>query len=202
MLKGINIGLPPQIKSSRNSLFEIVLLIVVCALFSWFIIMPKKAKVQAKKSELAKYAQEQSKMASNLQNFNRLVAELNSHEQEIKNLDDALPLEGKTTYLEILIQNLANSAGVAVGDIGLSGKNDVIAAGNTELIKNPYGATRTLQKISGTVSVIGSFAQMRDFLKKIETSGRVMQISSVDIVAAQDNNLSLRIALDAYYLAP
>lgn len=202
MPKAINIGLPPQIKSSRNSLFEVGLLVIVCALFAWFILLPKKAQVAEKNSEKAKIEDQQSKMAESLKILNLRIQELDSHKQEIANLDDALPLKGKTTYLQILIQSLADSAGVTVGDITISGKGDAVAAGDTELLKNPYGAVRTLQKLSGTVSVIGSFVQLESFLKKIETSGRIMQISGIDIAAGQDNNLNLKVSLDAYYLAP
>jgi Tfp pilus assembly protein PilO len=200
--KNINMGLPPQMPSARNFLLEVALFAVVCGLFFWFIVLPKQAIVSAKNEELSQYLEAQSKTAGDLQTFKRLVGELKSHPNDIKKLDDAIPLAGKATYLQMLIETLANSSGVTIGSINVAGKNDAVAAGDTQLINNPFKASRSLQKLSGTVYVIGTLPQLMAFLKKVETSGRVMQISSISVGPAQDNNLSLNVSLDAFYFAP
>lgn len=199
--KNINIGLPPQIKDSQNTLFEIVILIVVCGLFGWFVILPKRAEVDSRQGLLNKYSEENKKMRNTLDTLNALVREVKSHPSEIVKLDDAIPLEGKPTYLQILVQRLAESAGVTVQDVNVSGITGVVA-GNAELVKNPFGTQRSLQKLSGAVYVLGNFPQLLSFLNKIETSGRVIQVSDVEIQGGQANNLSLKLVFDAYYFAP
>ena len=200
--KNINIGLPPQIRSSRNTLFEVFLLILVCALFFWFIFLPKKSVVDAKTLELAKYSKEESTMADNLNTLQTLIADLKAHSQDVKRLDEAMPLDGSTINFQLAIQDLANASGVAVGDISVSGKNNAVLAGDTALLNDPFGATRTLQKISGTAYVIGTFPQLTAFLKKVEANARIMQISSFDVGGTQNNNLNLKISFTSYYLAP
>jgi len=41
--KSMSPGMPKVPKSAQNALVEVVLLIVVCGLFTWFIILPKKS---------------------------------------------------------------------------------------------------------------------------------------------------------------
>ncbi len=202
MPKNINISLPPQMQTSRNSLFEVVLLVVACGLFSWFLIFPKKAQVAIKEANLEKYKTEQSKMASNLDNLDRLIKQLKNSSQEVKKLDDALPLNGKTINLRLLMEKLAADSGVVLGDVSVAGKSGDVVAGNTQLLQAPFAVDRTLQKLVGSVFVIGNFTQLEAFLKKVEGTGRIIQVTSAEISSAQSNALSLQLGIEAYYFAP
>jgi Tfp pilus assembly protein PilO len=202
MPKNINIGLSPKIQSSRNSLFEVLLFIIVCGLFFWFIVLPKKSEVDGKATDLAQYTDQESKVADSLKTFNSLVQQLSDNSAAITKLDDAIPLRGKTTYLQLLIEHLANSSGVTIGDVNVSGNDSGVAAGDPNLIKDPFKAQRSLQKLSAAVFVAGSFSQLVSFLQAIETSGRVMQVSIISITPAANNSLSLNTTLQAYYYAP
>src|ERR1043166_8864869 len=123
--KNINIGLPPQVKSNRNSLMEAFLLIVVCGLVVWFVILPKKSAVDAQQTQLDQYKKDAAKTADNLKTLQTRIQELRNKPDEVKRLDYAMPLvPGKTIDLEILIRTLANQSGVTVGDVNLSGKSE------------------------------------------------------------------------------
>jgi len=201
--KNLNLGLPPQIKNARNSLVELVLLVVVCALFGWFVVLPKKAEVEAKKADLATIQGQESKMADKLAKLKTLVQTLQSSSLQTADLDQALPLDGKITRLKILIDSLANSSGVTVGDVSVSSsKADSVVAGDKGLLANPYGAARTLQKLSGSVYVIGTFDQLKAFLQKLETSARLLDVTELSMDGASDGSLNLKLTISAYYLAP
>lgn len=200
--KKINMSLPAQMTTgSRSYIIEIVLLVIVSILFYWFIVTPKNADLAAKKTVLEAYKKEQSTISGNLDILNKLAAQLKSNSAEIAKLDEAIPLDGKNTNLQLLIQELAQSAGVTVSDINISNRVGVVA-GDTKLLQDPYGATRTLQKFTGTAFVVGSFLQLENFLKKMESSGRLIQISSVEMQAGSDGGINLNITFNAYYLAP
>ncbi|HVY67435.1 MAG TPA: hypothetical protein VHA30_00855 [Patescibacteria group bacterium] len=200
--KSINIGLPPQIKSSRNALVELVLLIIIAVLFLWFVVLPKKSAVDAKNQTLQDYTQKAGQVEQQMQTLKNLVGELHSNTAAVAKLDEAIPLSGNPTEVQMLVQSLADSAGVSVGDINVSGKSDAVVAGDASLLASPYAAGRSLQELNGSVYVTGSFAQLLAFLQKIESSGRLMSVYSLTVTTADNNSLSMRLSFTAYYFAP
>jgi Tfp pilus assembly protein PilO len=200
--KSTTIGVPGQLKPYRNPFVEITLLIIVCALFGWFIILPKKAQVSAQKAQLAVVTEDESQTAAKLATLQRLVDTLEASGPKVADLDYAMPLDGNTLKLHFLIENLAESVGATVGDISLAGNSEAFAAGDKKLLADFYGPTRTLQKISGSVYVIGSYEQLQAFLGNLETSGRLIDISDIGLDSSSDNGLNMRLTITAYYLAP
>ena len=194
--------MPKVPKSAQNALVEVVLLIVVCGLFTWFIILPKKAEISAKNASLAKVVEQESTVSGDLAKLQSMIQTLNSSSNQVADLDQALPLDGNTVNLQILINSLAQSVGVAVTDVEVSGQPNTVVAGDKALLSDPYGATRTLQTLAGNLSVTGSFAQLQAFLQKLETSARLIDVTDLEMDAAAGGNLSLRLGINAYYLAP
>lgn len=200
--KNISIGMPKRASSSRVPLFEVGLLIIVCALFYWFIILPKSAALDAKQAELGKLQEESGKIADSLEKFKALAQNVESHPKEISDLDYALPLDGKITHLQTLIETLAQSVGVTIGDITITSKGDNDWAGDKALLADPFGATRALQQLSGTVYVLGNLDQLTAFLQKLENSGRIIDVSALAVDPGPAGSLGLRLTVDGYYLSP
>ena len=118
-------------------------------------------------------------------------------------VEQARPRNGKTFDLQGVIQNLAASVGVSLDSLNVSNPNQDVIAGNVDLLKNPYGSARILQTISGSILVTGNFSQLEAFLKKIENSDRLMDVTSMEINADKTGQLlSLKLEINAYYLAP
>lgn len=164
--------------------------------------MPKQSDVGQKKDTLAKVELEQNQMAGKLAALQSLISSLESNSQNVAKLDQALPLDGNVIRLRLLVQSLADSVGVTVGDINVSAQSGGLAAGNKALLADPYLAPRTLQTLSGTIYVIGSFNQLQSLLKKIETSGRLIDITTLAIDQGTTDKLNMRLTFKAYYLAP
>jgi Tfp pilus assembly protein PilO len=200
--KNISIGMPKRASSSRVPLFEVGLLIVVCGLFYWFIIMPKNSALDQKKADLAQLQDESGKIADSLDKFKALAKNVESHPKEIADLDYALPLDGKITHLQTLIETLAQSVGVTIGDITVAAKGDNDWAGDKALLADPFAATRSVQELSGTVYVLGNLDQLTAFLQKIESSGRIIDVSAVSVDPGPEGSLGLRLTVDGYYLSP
>jgi hypothetical protein len=80
--------------------------------------------------------------------------------------------------------------------------SETVAAGNKEVLKNPYEAARKLQTQTLTVQLTGGIEQFRDFLHLIETSGRVVDVESVDILSGDDNGVKFKVRLKAYAYIP
>lgn len=200
--KNINIGLNLKSSSPSSSIAEAILLLIVCVLFFWFIILPKQSAVNQQKVQLDSLSAQEAEFKANLETLNNLVSQLNSDKQDVSRLDQAIPLNGKTIDLQLLIQSFAQSSGVSVGSINVSGNTTAPVSGDKALINNPYGVTRTLQKLNGSVVVVGTFAQLKAFLQQLEKSGRIMDISSLNIDPASQGNLNMKVVLSAYYFAP
>ncbi len=200
--KNITLGPPPKPTSSRNAVVEVVLLLLVCALFFWFMILPKSKVINQKQTQLVGLQQQRDDMSKEKDALDKLVTDLGKHSVEVGYLDQALPLDGKTLRLQILIDALAKSVGVTVGDISVSGQKEGPVAGDKNLLANPYGVTRSLQTLHASVYVIGTFNQLNAFLQKVETAGRIMDVTGLSMDAAPLGNLNLKIELNSYYLAP
>lgn len=200
--KNINIGLNSKSSIPNNPVVEIVLMVVIGALFFWFIVLPKQSAVGLQKTQMEALNTQESETSANLATLKALITQLNSDKQDVNYLDQAIPLSGNTIDLQLLVQHLADMSQVTVGSLSVTGGGTGAVAGNKILLSNPYGAARTLQKLSGTVVVQGTFIQLKTFLQTLETSGRILDISSLSIDPGSQGNLNLRVVFSAYYLAP
>jgi Tfp pilus assembly protein PilO len=193
--------LPVIIKAHSHSLYEVVFLCIVIALFYWYILSPKKAEVSVQTTLLSQLQEQQKKWEDSRDQLKLLVQQLNNNKAQAIVLDEALPLNGKIINLHLLIEKLANDSGVTIGDISLTGSGDAVVAGDKALLANPYGPKRTLQKLTGAVYVVGTYPQLQALLQKLENYGRIMDITALDIQSAKDSQLSLKLIMNSYYFA-
>ncbi len=201
--KNINLSVPPQIRNYQNYIIEIVLLAVAAALFYFFLITPLQAKISLKQDNLAKIQAEEAKISDSLSKLQKMIREMKSHPQEIAELDQAIPLDGKTPKLQMLLEKLASSLGVTVGNINIStGAGGEVWAGNKTVLENPYGAARTPKKMAGSIYVIGNYDQLRSFLEKLESNGRVFNITEFSLSGGENGNLNLNLSFEVSYLTP
>jgi Tfp pilus assembly protein PilO len=184
---------------AQYSIFELVLLIAVIVLFSWFILQPKRAELSVQNQQLSQLTAESEKLNFELKTLQNLIATLQNHKQDVLNLDEALPLDGKITKLHLLLQTLIGSTGATLGDLSVSQTSDFIAAGNTALINAPFAAKRSVKRITGSLTLFGNFFQLQEALKKLENNSRIMDILSVDMVGSKDDKLDLKLNFQTYY---
>ncbi len=200
--KNINLNLSPQMRTSRNPIMECVLLLVVCGLFYWFMISPKMAQINEQKTVLAQAETDKSKISGTVEDLRKLIDKVSSHSQEVSYLNEAMPLDAKVLRLRMLLEKLGESVGVSVSNVNVTGQTDAPWAGDKAVLDNPYAIPRTVQRLNGTVSAVGTYGQIISFLEKIESSGRVINVNSMSIDSSAGGNLNIMLTFDAYYLAP
>lgn len=194
-----NSNYPPlQKKTTQFSILEVIFLFFVLALFYWFVVMPKANLLKSALSQLEIKKEEQNKAENNLKNIQESIRVLGAHQKDIIKLDEALPLDSRNTKLYILIDSLAQSSGVTIGDINIVDTGEIIYADNKELIKDPFKAKRSLKKFTGNIHVLGSYEQLQGFLNQMEESGRIINVNSIEIGREQEGVLSLRAIIEAY----
>jgi len=191
-----------SIKASGSTLAEAVMLVIFVVLFFWFLILPKKAALGTLNDQLVKTQNDQKVFAESVSKLEGLIAKLHQDYKEVDRLDQALPLDGSSIRLQLLVQSLGQSAGVVLGDISVSAGGGAVVSGDKALLANPYTSTRVIKKMIANVTAVGSYDQLKLFLEKIEQDARIMNITSLEISGYQSGQLSLQLSLEAYNYAP
>lgn len=186
-----------QNKQLTSPITQIVLLILVIGLFSWFILKPKLATVVKKHGELKVAEDQLAAIDQEKRELNRLVAQLQSSSNQVSLTDEALPLSGRTSKPHILLENLARSSGMVVVQITPEDTDDIISAGNKEVLTDKYKPTRKLHTSTFTVSVTGTVDQFKNYLQLLETNGRVLDVSSLEIIGGEPVT-KFRVKIKAY----
>jgi Tfp pilus assembly protein PilO len=161
-------------------------------------VLPKQAALQAKKVQIQKLQEDKGKIDGEIAGLNASVKALSASKDDINEMDEALPLDSRTTKLQMLIQYLSGQAGVSLESVSFEEDSKKVYAADKEAIKNPFAQPHALKKISGSVAVLGSFEQVQEFIGKIEKSSRVLNIVSMDLGLQEDNIISLKLDLEAY----
>lgn len=194
---------PPSIlNSSRrrdlgNPIFQIVLLLIVLVLSSWFVIKPKLSAALQQRKEYKLAEQRVSKTEEDEQELNRLISEMKSSPQENALVDEALPLTDRVSKTYVLLDSLVRFSGMSSNLLSADDSSEVIAAGDKDALNNPYQPGKELHVITMTTSVVGTMDQFRSLLQLIETNGRVLDIESVNIVGGESET-KFRIVVKAY----
>lgn len=194
--------MPPNLQGSRNSIIEVVLLIIVIVLFSWFLVWPKKAELQTRVDAYKVVEESYNSLAGDVDKLKDLVKQLEASGPEVEKLDEFLPLQERSVVTQLLFTKLAQTSGVVIGDINITSPGDVIVGGDKELLKNPFGPERALKILPVNIVVSGTMSQITDFVRKLENYGRLMDINSLDLSVEKDDILNLRLNLNTYYFPP
>lgn len=194
---------PPSMKNSYerrdfgNPVVQIVLLLIVLVLFSWFILKPKYDQTMERRAQLKASQAQLAKIEEDQRELNRLVNELRSSPEDIALVDEALPLSGRTSKAYVLLDSLVKASGMTLDLISVDDATSLISAGDKDELNNPYQPGRSLHVISISSSVNGTMEQFRSLLQLIETNGRVLDIESVDIIGGEAET-KFRINIKAY----
>jgi Tfp pilus assembly protein PilO len=196
------IQLPPINKQNQVSMIEMFLLVVIITLFYFFVISPKKAELVSLNTKAEALRAEQGKIQTQKKDLENFISNMKASPDLITKLDEALPLNGKVMTLHLIMDKLVSEAGVSADSISFSGSSESPLAGNRDLILNPYGTKRSLKKILGSLSVKGTFEQIQIFLKKLEESGRLFDLSDMQMNIDAMGLVHLNSTLSTYYFAP
>lgn len=185
--------------SARNPIFQIVLIIVVLVLFGWFILLPKNNAYQEQSNQLVTLQAEKNSLSDDQERLNRLIAEMGDSDKEVKVLDEALPLSDRPTKIAVMLESYAQSSAMSLEQLNIADMDKQISAANTALLEDPYGVSRQLQTIKIDINVSGSIEQFRNFLTLLETSGRIIDISSFSVSSGDDaERFNLKLVTYAY----
>jgi Tfp pilus assembly protein PilO len=194
---------PPKLSSIThrrefgNPIVQIVLVLIVLALFSWFVLKPKLTQTLARQAELTAARQQMADIESDQAELDRLVSDLKSSDSETKLLDEAIPLSARASKVHVLLDGLVRATGMNLSQASVVGTEEIISAGDKTELANPYKIDRQLYVIKVSASVAGTMDQFRNLLQLLETNGRVLDVESVDITSGEGIS-QFRINVQAY----
>jgi Tfp pilus assembly protein PilO len=184
------------VQQLSNPYTQIVLLGVIIALLSFFIVGPKYRAVQSSGADADAISAQRQQVESEKENLAKLMAKLENSKQDIAVTDEALPLNGRVSGLYALLESLVKNSSMQLAEISAAdGVTLVVAADKAE--SKGLKADRKLLTTKVSLSVVGDMQQLKNLLESIETNPRVMDVDSLNI-AANEEGVRFKIELKAY----
>lgn len=188
-------------KQLQSPIFQSILLIVAGLLLWWFVIAPKYSSVMDKRTELTTINGQKALFEQEQAELNQLIAKLESSDSQVKLLDEALPLSSRPTQIAVLLESYARSSSLQLSQVNIQNLDKTIAAGDKEVLDKPYSVDRSLLTVKVSVSVSGTIDQFKNFLELLETSGRIVDVSSLEVSSA-DGATKFSVDLTTYAYEP
>lgn len=199
---------PPQVKQttktstgvSRFSTGEIVMLIIFIVLVGWYLIKPKYSELGKRKVELAQVEADKKK----LQDTEDLIVKLHSDLQKAENkdsitlLDEAVPLESRTTRIYILLENLVKNSGMALGSMSIEPLTSLGSPGTAGSKVPVFEGNRKLATYTISLNLTGGMQQFNDLLKILENNPRLFETTSIDIGGQDSSQLSIKLVVNSF----
>lgn len=185
----------------HNSLFEVAIIFGIFVLLVIFVVRPKYNADKAKAEELKASQNQYQTVENDRKTMNQLIEQLNQSKDDVALADQALPLQGRVTSLNLLIDNLVATSGMQLASINTDEGTNGVIAGDKKLLADPYAASRKLQTIKTHIAVTGPVEQFHQLLKLIERSPRLIDIDTISI-SQEEAGIIYKIGLKAYFYAP
>ncbi len=180
----------------RTSIVEIVATVLLIALVFWFFIKPKMTQLSEVRAQVSAQEAVLNHVQSDSAQLTDLISKLQQSKDDIALVDEALPLDSRVTRVHVLLDSLVKASGAKLGSLNIQpGTN--LAAGNKSGINNKFGVTRKIQTFYGDLTVIGTVESFKNLLQLIETNGRIIDVSNMELSSAGGIS-SFKLRLKAY----
>lgn len=192
----------PNQLGAQTSIIETVALAVVIVLVFWFFVRPQSTILKTERATLQHAQDEYQAVDQDKQKLAELTARLKKSQADISLIDEALPLQARPTQIEFLLNDLVTAAGMKTADLSfqVSAENNSVA-GNKALLKDSYTVSRKLQIMTFNLNVTGGVDQFKNLLQLIETNGRIIDVSTLDMSNEADSPM-FKLKLKTYSYVP
>jgi Tfp pilus assembly protein PilO len=120
-----------------------------------------------------------------------------TYKQFLANLITAVPADQSITSVFSTLDGLSSQTGVTLTDLGLA-KPGSIASGSARTQSQQEKEVGT-NLLPFTVTISGSYDQIRDFLSQAISVRRFFRVRGFDLSLLDPTNVSVRMSMDAYY---
>jgi Tfp pilus assembly protein PilO len=188
----------------QSYVFQIIMLVVVIVLVSWFLLRPKMSEVAQSKAKIEDLTQAKETATDTINKLESLITKMNASTEDIKKLDELLPLEGRPTKVSVMLEKYVQNAGMSLANIAVESPDnkEQVVAGNHQLLDKPYEQARTQQVLEASASVTGSVEQFESLLKTLEASSRILDVQQIEIKADDEKAITFRLKILTYFYEP
>lgn len=209
--------LNPFLSERRLSMswLNVAALILIVVLFYWFVVKPKSAQLKTVQDNLTQLNNSYQTIQNEKDELNGLITKLQSSKDEIKELDEAIPLKDRSTRLYVLVDNLVSQTGMKLANLSVEladqaaasadptgAKKGQIVAGDKKTLADPYGVARKLQTYTISIASTGNVTQFKSLLELLETNGRILDVTNLEINRGDDGITTFRIKVLGYAYTP
>ena len=149
----------------------IALILFVILLLMFFLVVPEYRTFRNLQQQLGQKTAEFNAQHDYYNAIDTTYADLQNHMEDIKKIDDALPTESNLGKLIYFVQRIGTENGVMVKDIFLSKSSNI-------------GAEKGVKDLGLSVSLQGSYSSIGDFIRALEKSSRIFEITSISFNAS------------------
>ncbi len=178
-----------QTKQLHSPVLQSILMIIVIVIFGWFILLPKNDSISIQKQEYQAIKDQQTTLEKDQEQLNKLVNRLKDSEDEVKLLDEAVPLNTRATEVAVLLETYARSTGLLLTQLNVEGLSKFVAAGDKKILDDPYGTDRELVTATTQLVLSGNIEQFKNFLQLLESSGRLVDIENLEVADSTEGTV-------------
>ena len=152
----------------------IALTLFIILLLVFFLVMPEYKTFGALQTELGVKKAEFNAEFDYYAQITKTYYDLQSRQDDIKKIDDALPsLPQDPTLGKILyfLQNTAKGSGLIMKNLFLSQSSPGAAASNS--------SSSSIRETSFSIDALGDYLAMQNFMASLEKSSRIFEITSI-----------------------
>lgn len=171
------------------------LTIFTVAFFGVFAILPTLKTIASLSREIEDIEGVNQKLSLKIKSLSQAEEVYAQVVDDLVLIDKVLPEEPEFNRLAWQIEQLVLSSGVEISSANFGGFQVV----GVEVVEDGVG------KISSDVAVVGSYSQVKQFIKKLGTIDRLITVDDVRISSKslkQKGGVSVNIQFGAYYLPP
>lgn len=148
----------------------IAIIIVVTALLVFFLVLPEYNTFVSLQGQLAEKTAEYKAQYDYYSSIDKNYFDLQSHQDDIKKIDDALSQDsilGKTIYF---LQDTASANGLILKDLFLS---------QSAQSQDASSASQSIKNMTFSADLSGSYSSLGSFIVSLEKSSHIFEVTSI-----------------------
>lgn len=154
-------------------IISIIIIFFLILLFAggYFLWSPKYQEFGNKKAEVEGKDAEIKQKQERLSELEAISVKLSEYSNEVSKINSALPIEPSVAAIFNFIQKAASENGLILSDIDIGGLYSLEAGGER------------VQKMPFSISVLGSYSALKNFLSAIYKNSRLIEVKSISFAS-------------------
>jgi len=195
-----------KLPQTKRLIFLVGVVFLALAVFQFLSVPSQRQRIAAAESEFMVVRQKNERLSE-------ILSEVKTIESNLEVVRQALPAADDVPALIMQLEQVAKQSGVGVQHLGFGGGEAETTPRASEASQEGEGVEGAVEKkISLTAVVTGSYGALQTFLRNLESTSRVVNVTNFRFSPGQQKGLpadgqeegaalSVTLGLEAFYLA-